>query len=69
MARTQVADRGDGLQIWRIAANMLNRQSRTVVRGGPPAWGLVERLTTPHCKEEIVTNSLDKPRNWTDSLV
>jgi hypothetical protein len=29
MARPQVADGGDGLQIWRVAANILNKQSRT----------------------------------------
>jgi hypothetical protein len=29
VARPQVADGGDGLQIWRIAANILNKQSRT----------------------------------------
>ena len=29
MARPQVADREDGLQIWRVAANILNKQSRT----------------------------------------
>ena len=29
MARPQVADRGDGLQIWKVAANILNKQSRT----------------------------------------
>jgi hypothetical protein len=29
MARPQVADRGDGLQIWRVAANILNKGSRT----------------------------------------
>jgi hypothetical protein len=33
MARPQVADRGDCLQIWRVAVNMLNRQSRTADRG------------------------------------
>jgi hypothetical protein len=27
MARPQVADEGDGLQIWRVAANILNKQS------------------------------------------
>jgi hypothetical protein len=27
MARPQVADGGDGLQIWRVAANMLNKKS------------------------------------------
>jgi hypothetical protein len=42
MARPQVADGGDGLQIWRVAANILNKQSRTADKGGPPAWG-VER--------------------------
>jgi hypothetical protein len=29
MARPQVADGGDGLQIWWVAANILNKQSRT----------------------------------------
>jgi hypothetical protein len=29
MARPQVADGGNGLQIWRVAANILNKQSRT----------------------------------------
>ena len=38
-------------------------------RGGPPAWGLVEGSTTPHRKKETVTNPLNKPRNWTNSLV
>jgi hypothetical protein len=33
MARPLVADRGDGLQIWRVAANMLNKQSRTADSG------------------------------------
>jgi hypothetical protein len=28
MACPQVADGGDGLQIWRVAANILNKQSR-----------------------------------------
>jgi hypothetical protein len=28
-ARPRVADSGDGLQIWRVAANILNKQSRT----------------------------------------
>jgi hypothetical protein len=29
MARPQVADGGDALQVWREAANILNKQSRT----------------------------------------
>jgi hypothetical protein len=32
MARPQVADGGDGRQIWRVAANILNKQSRTADR-------------------------------------
>jgi hypothetical protein len=28
MARPQVADAGDGLQIWRVAANIVNKRSR-----------------------------------------
>jgi hypothetical protein len=35
MARSRVADRGDGLQIWRIAANILNKQLRTADRVWP----------------------------------
>jgi hypothetical protein len=33
IARRQVADGGDGLQIWRVAANVLNKQSRTADTG------------------------------------
>jgi hypothetical protein len=29
MTRPRVADGGDGLQIWRLAANIWNKQSRT----------------------------------------
>jgi hypothetical protein len=35
--------------IWRVAAVILNKQSRTADRGVvPPAWSLGEVLTTPH---------------------
>jgi hypothetical protein len=33
MARPRVADRGDGLQIWRVPANILDKQSRTADSG------------------------------------
>jgi hypothetical protein len=46
MARPQAADGGDGLQIWRVAANILNEQSRTAKKGGPPALVLGVELTT-----------------------
>jgi hypothetical protein len=40
MACPQVADGGDGLQIWRIAANILNNQSMTVDRGWSSRLGV-----------------------------
>ena len=37
--------------IWRVAANILNRQWQTADKVcGPPAWGLGEVLTTHHRK-------------------
>jgi hypothetical protein len=50
MARPQVADGGNSLQIWRVAANILNKQS-WISAGGPPAWGLSVGLTTPPRKK------------------
>jgi hypothetical protein len=38
MARPQAADR-DGLKIWRLGANILNKQSRTSDRGRPSNLG------------------------------
>jgi hypothetical protein len=40
MARPQVADVGDGLQIWREAANILNKQSRTAYKGWSSSMGV-----------------------------
>jgi hypothetical protein len=41
----------NGLQLWRVAANTLSEQSRTADKGGPPAWGFGEVLTTPLLKK------------------
>jgi hypothetical protein len=38
MARPQAAD-GDGLQIWRVDANMLNKQSWTADKGWSSSLG------------------------------
>jgi hypothetical protein len=51
MARPQVADGGDGLQIWKVAANISNKQLRTATRGGPPFGVLGVGLRTPHPKK------------------
>jgi hypothetical protein len=40
MARPQVADGEDGLQIWRVVANILNKQSRTADKGCSPRFGV-----------------------------
>jgi hypothetical protein len=56
--------------IRRVAANILNKQSGQPTKGGPPACGLGEVLTSPHRKMYSVTNRLQrKPRTWTDTLV
>jgi hypothetical protein len=39
MARPQVADGGDGLQIWRVSANILNKQLRTADKGWSSSLG------------------------------
>jgi hypothetical protein len=39
-ARPQVADGGDGLQIWRAAANVLNKHSWTADKGWSSRMGV-----------------------------
>jgi hypothetical protein len=60
MVRPQVAEGGKGLQIWRVAANILNKQSWTADKGGPPAWGLGGGLTTLHRKESNTLRNVTK---------
>jgi hypothetical protein len=70
MARAQIADGGDGLQIWRVAANILNKQTRTADKGwasslgvglGPYNSSLKNKLVTKiHKKQQTLTDSLDK---------
>jgi hypothetical protein len=40
MAHAQVADVGDGVKIWRVAANILNKQSRTADKGWSSSLGV-----------------------------
>jgi hypothetical protein len=46
----------NGLQIWRVTANVLNKQSRTADRGRSSSLGLSEVLTTPHRKNKRTTH-------------
>jgi hypothetical protein len=64
MALPKVADGEDGLHIWRVAANILNKQLRG---GGPLAWGLGVGLTTLTVKNKFVTKCFTGPRMvvWT----
>jgi hypothetical protein len=56
MARPQVADGEDGLQTWKVAADILNKQSRTTDKGVFQVGG---RLTT-HCKKTAYYEMLHK---------
>jgi hypothetical protein len=40
MARSQVADGGNTLHVWRVAANILNKQARTADKGCPSSSGV-----------------------------
>jgi hypothetical protein len=40
MARPQIADEVSGLQIWRVAVNILYKQSRTADKGWSSIWDL-----------------------------
>jgi hypothetical protein len=65
-----VDDEGDSLQIWRVAVNILDKQSQTDNNVcGPPAWGLNEELTTQHKKTNLlqhVTQGLGIKILWND---
>jgi hypothetical protein len=69
LARPQVADGGEGLQIWRVAANILNKQLRTADKGWPCSLGVGWGLTTPHRKKKKhVTKCYKAPQNFTNAL-
>jgi hypothetical protein len=40
MTRLRVADKGDGLHMWRVAVNILNKQSRTADKEWPSSLGV-----------------------------
>jgi hypothetical protein len=62
MARPEVAAGGDGLQISRLAANILNKPSRIADKGSPPALGLGVGLTAPRRKIYFVSKCHKGPR-------
>jgi hypothetical protein len=58
MTRPQVADGGDSLQIWRVAANILNKQSLTADKGWSSS--LEVGRTTPQCKKISLLRNVTK---------
>jgi hypothetical protein len=46
-ARPQDADGGDGLQIWMVAANILNKESWTVDKGWSSSFGVGRGANNP----------------------
>jgi hypothetical protein len=60
MAHPQYMDRGEGLQIWKVAMTLLNKQSRHQRRCGPPVWRSDRVLTTPHCRRSACYEMLHR---------
>jgi hypothetical protein len=63
MARHQVAIGRDGLQVWRVAVNILNKQSRTADGGWSSSLGVGRRTNNPPpLNLSFVTNHHREPR-------
>jgi hypothetical protein len=65
MARPQVVDGGDSLQILQVYLISSRRQP---TRDGPPAWGLGVGLPTLTIKNKLVTKIHKKLQTCTDSF-
>jgi len=63
--RLQIEER---TPVWRIAANILNKQSRTTDNGWSSKWESGEVLILA-LKPRLMTKRLQMPRAWTDPLV
>jgi hypothetical protein len=63
IAPSQVTDGGDGLQTWRVSANILNEQSRTADRGWPSSFGVGRDTNNPQlskvARKEIFNTVLE----------
>jgi hypothetical protein len=66
MARPQVADREDGFQIWRVAADILNKQSRTADKGWSYSLRAGFAAKTPHCKKAASYEILHRASDFDD---
>jgi len=55
--------------IWRIASNILIKQSLIAEKGMSSSLGLGEVLTSPHLQPGFVTKEKYEPQAWNDHLV
>jgi hypothetical protein len=66
MARSRVADGADGLQIWRVAVNLLNKQSQTANEMWSSSFEVGRRANSSSPKKQLVTKcytgSLERPK-------
>jgi hypothetical protein len=53
MACPKVAGGGDGLQIWRVAVNVLKKQSRTAEKGWSIGLEVRRGRTSSQCKKPV----------------
>jgi len=51
---------GERPPVWRVAVNILNKQSQTADKGQSSSWGLGEVLITPHHKSVLCYDPLTK---------
>jgi len=57
-------------QIWRVAANILNKQSRTADKGWSSSLGVERGANNCSLSKNILLQNIHtKPRTWTDTLV
>jgi hypothetical protein len=60
MVHPQVVDGGDSLQVWWVAANVLNKQSLTANRGLPSSLGVWWGLLAPTIKKVCMFESFKR---------
>jgi hypothetical protein len=64
MALPTVWSAGDGLQIWKVPANILEKIRGQPTRRGPPVRMLGVELITPHHKKYFVMKCYTGPWTW-----
>jgi hypothetical protein len=62
MAHPQVADGGDGLQVWRVTANILNKESRTADKGWSSNLGVGRGANNSTVKYKLDIKCHEGPR-------